>query len=211
MNFEQFFEYMELGGSIMWIILALSVLAVAIVIERFIFFAVSSANHEKLEAAFAESISENGVPRFAVPGKSSLHRLFFAACEYWELNDEKLEAKLKRETQRELYRWERNLPLLEVITRAAPLLGLLGTVLGMVEMFGAMSIGGAVNARAVTGGIWKALFTTVAGLSVAIPVLIAYSILSGIIDKEEETLERGSGFIMDKRADSSSFPRAPKS
>ena len=205
MNYEQILKYMELGGSIMWILLALSVLAVAIVLERIFFFVASSANLEELEGAFAESISEDGVPSFAVPGagaglgKTPLQRLFLTACECWELNDEKLEAKLKREARKELYRWERNLPLLEVIARAAPLLGLLGTVLGMVEMFGSMSVGGTINARAVTDGIWKALFTTVAGLSVAIPVLIAHSFLAGMIDKEAEALERCSGFIMDKR------------
>lgn len=205
--YEQFLMYMELGGSIMWIILALSVLAVAIIMERLIFFAVSSsnlvssANLDKLEAAFAESVSKDGAPRFVVPGKRSFHRLFSAAYESWELDDEKLEAKLKREARKELYRWERNLPLLEVIARIAPLLGLLGTVLGMVDMFGSMGAGGAVSASAVTTGIWQALFTTVAGLSVAIPALIVHSFLSGMIDREEEALERSSGFILDKRAE----------
>ena len=200
MIFDQFLEYMEMGGSIMWIILALSVLAITIVIERIIFFAFSSASLKKLEAAFNESISKDGVPSLAAPGRTPLHRLFFAACECWELNDETLEAKLQREMRGDLYRWERRLPLLEAIARVAPLLGLLGTVLGMVEMFSSMSVGGGINARAVTDGIWKALLTTVAGLSVAIPVSLAHSFLLGIVDKQEEILERGAGFIMDKRA-----------
>ncbi|MDR3322033.1 MAG: MotA/TolQ/ExbB proton channel family protein, partial [Synergistaceae bacterium] len=83
----------------------------------------------------------------------------------------------------------------EIIARVSPLLGLLGTVLGMVEMFQTLNLGGSVNAEAVTGGIWKALFTTVAGLAVAIPVIIAHGILLGRINKEEEKLERGAEFL----------------
>jgi biopolymer transport protein ExbB len=201
--FDQFLEYMRLGGSIMWIILALSVLSAAVVIERLFFFALSSGNLNKLQGVFDRSVikplsDSSDASRFHV-GKSSLHRLFSVAWDHWEDDDAQLDSKLEEAIRRELYEWERNLPMLEIIARVAPLLGLLGTVLGMVEMFGAMSMGGAVNARVVTGGIWKALFTTVAGLSVAIPVLLAHGFLTGAIEREEETLERGASFILDKR------------
>jgi biopolymer transport protein ExbB len=197
--FEQFLEYMRLGGSIMWIILGISVLSAAVVIERVLFFAVSSSNLGKLQNIFDRSLAEGGGTPHFTAGKSSLHRFFFVACEHWRLDDEKLHSTLEGEIRRTLYEWERNLSMLEIAARVAPLLGLLGTVLGMVEMFGSMSAGGAVDARTVTGGIWKALFTTVAGLSVAIPVLLAHGRLVGAIDKEEETLEQGASFIMDRR------------
>jgi biopolymer transport protein ExbB len=202
--FEQFLEYMRLGGSIMWIILALSVLSATVVIERILFFAVSSSDPDKLQSLFDNSLLPAGGAPHPGTGKSSLHRLFFVAREHGKLDDETLNSKLEAEIRRILYEWERNLPMLEIVARVAPLLGLLGTVLGMVEMFGSMSVGGAVDARAVTGGIWKALFTTVAGLSVAIPVLLAHGFLTGAIDREEETLERGLSFIMDKRRERSS-------
>ena len=191
----------------MWIILALSILAAAIVMERIIFFAVSSADLESLERALAGiSDVEYGEPGPATPTKGSVHRLFSAARECWSSTDEKLSLRLEGEVRRELYRWERNLPLLEIITRVAPLLGLLGTVLGMVEMFGSMSVGGAVDARAVTGGIWKALFTTVAGLAVAIPTLVAHGFLADAVSREEETLEQGVNFIMSSRMNFSPAP-----
>jgi biopolymer transport protein ExbB len=190
----------------MWIILALSVLSGAVVIERILFFAISSSDLNKLQDVFNRSLSEGipeGRPLYFVADKNSLRigqdRLFSVACEYWKLDDEKLSSKLEGEIRKTLYEWERNLPMLEIAARIAPLLGLLGTVLGMVDMFGSMSVGGAVDARAVTGGIWKALFTTVAGLSVAIPMVLAHGFLTGAIDREEETLERGADFIMDKR------------
>jgi len=195
-NFDQFLEYMRLGGSIMWIILALSILAAAIVIERIIFFSVSSTDLKSLENALA-GISERDRP--PAPLKGSARRLFSAARECWSSNDEKLSLRLEGEVRGELYKWERNLSLLEIITRVAPLLGLLGTVVAMVEMFGSMGAGGAIDARAVTGGIWKALLTTVAGLSVAIPTLVAHGFLSNAVGRQEETLEQVVTLIMSRR------------
>jgi biopolymer transport protein ExbB len=191
-------EYMRLGGAIMWIILCLSVISLAVVIERAIFFVSASANLEELEIAFGKSISQ-GDPeavRRAVAGRSSLHRLFSAVYGHWMLDAESLRVFVEGQIHRELYRWEKHLALLETTARVSPLLGLLGTVLGMVEMFHTLNLGGAVSAEAVTGGIWKALFTTVAGLTVAIPVIIAHGILAGRINKEEEQLERGGVFII---------------
>jgi biopolymer transport protein ExbB len=191
-------EYMSLGGLIMWIILCLSVIALAVVLERIFFFIYASANLEELEIAFGKSLS-NGDPeavRSAVSGRSSLHRLFTAVYGHWTLDGESLRVFVEGQIRRELYRWEKNMALLEVIAKVSPLLGLLGTVLGMVEMFQTLNLGGAVSAEAVTGGIWKALFTTVAGLSVAIPVIIVHGMLTGRINREEEDLERGGVFII---------------
>lgn len=193
-----FLEYMETGGAIMWIILFLSVTALALVIERIIFFAGASTSPEKIELAFGRAIAEGdeASAKSAVSGNSSMHRLFTAAYAHWPIDGENMKLLLEQQIRRELYRWERNLGLLEIIARVSPLLGLLGTVVGMVQMFQTLNLGGAVNAASVTGGIWKALFTTVAGLSVAIPVIIAHGMLTGRIDKQEETLQRGADFIL---------------
>lgn len=83
-----------------------------------------------------------------------------------------------------------------MIGKIAPLLGLLGTVLGMVEMFQSLHIGGQISAATVTGGIWKALFTTVAGLTVAIPTIFVCGLLNSRIDSEDETLRRGADFLL---------------
>ena len=193
-----FNEYMQAGGAIMWLILAMSVLALALVIERILFFLSASTNPQKLELAFGEAIAQDDREKVGevVGGKSSMHRMFRCACAHWQIDAENLKLLLEGQIRRELYRWEKRLPTLDIIAKTAPLLGLLGTVLGMVEMFQSMSLGGAVNSQAITGGIWKALFTTVAGLTVAIPVIFAHGVLSGMIDKEEETLKRASDFVI---------------
>jgi len=191
---------MHLGGSIMWIILAISVLAAAIVIERIIFFAFSATDLENLKSAFAGvSDSEHNSESAAPVVKGSVRRLLSATRECWDSSDEKLSLRLEGEVRGELYKWERHLPLLEIITRVSPLLGLLGTVVAMVDMFGAMSIGGAIDTEAVTGGIWKALLTTIAGLSVAIPALVAHGILTSAVSREEAVLDQAVTFILSKR------------
>jgi biopolymer transport protein ExbB len=191
-------EYMRSGGEIMWIILVLSVIGMALVIERAVFFFVSSTDPRALESEFARALSRGdaAAASASVSGRSSMHRIFSAAYSRWSADGETMRLILEQQVRREIYRWEKNLSLLGIIAKVSPLLGLLGTVLGMVQMFQSMNLGGAVNSAAVTGGIWKALFTTVAGLAVAIPVIIAHGILTGRIDRAEETMRRGADFIM---------------
>lgn len=192
-------EYMQAGGSIMWVIAALSVAALAVVIERFLFFRSASTDAEELEKAFGKAVSSHDIEggnRLLQSSDSSMHRLFFAAFAYWGVDREDMKLLVEQQVRREIFRWERRLFLLEIIGKTAPLLGLLGTVLGMVEMFQSLHVGGQITASAVTGGIWKALFTTVAGLVVAIPTIFAHGYLISLIDDEEETLNRGADFLI---------------
>ena len=183
----------------MWVIAALSVIALAVVVERLLFFRSASTNPEALEEAFGKAVSENNVDearKVVRSSQSSLHRLFFAAFAHWGVGREDMKLLVEQQVRREVYRWEKHLFILEIVGKTAPLLGLLGTVLGMVEMFQSLHIGGQINAATVTGGIWKALFTTVAGLTVAIPVIFAQGLLLSRIDSEEETLNRGADYLI---------------
>jgi biopolymer transport protein ExbB len=90
------------------------------------------------------------------------------------------EAALRQEALRKarelLAQWTAHLRILEVVSALAPLLGLFGTVLGMIEAFQAMEAAGSqVNPSLLSGGIWQALLTTAVGLGVAIPVSMANS------------------------------------
>jgi len=192
-------EFMRSGGILLWVIAALSVIALAVVVERLLFFRSASTNPEALEEAFGKAVSENNVDearKVVRSSQSSLHRLFFAAFAHWGVGREDMKLLVEQQVRREVYRWEKHLFILEIIGKTAPLLGLLGTVLGMVEMFESLHLGGQINAAAVTGGIWKALFTTVAGLTVAIPVIFAHGLLLSRIDSEEETLNRGADYLI---------------
>ncbi|GHV36936.1 MotA/TolQ/ExbB proton channel [Synergistales bacterium] len=147
----------------MWVILFLSVLGLSVSLERVIFFL--SARRRILEFRSIDGGHVDGAEAEIVAG-----RLIRA----------------------EIFEWSRHLSILEMIVRGAPMLGLLGTVLGMVEMFGALNVGGAIDARNVTGGIKEALYTTVAGLCCAVPLLFLHGLLSSVIDKREEDLNRAA-------------------
>lgn len=192
-------DYMQAGGMIMWVIAALSVVSLAVAIERLLFFRRSWTDPEKLERDFGRAASQGdieGARAVIRSSNSSLHRLYFAAFAHWGVGREEMKLLMEQQVRREIFRWEKNLFVLEVVGRIAPLLGLLGTVLGMVEMFSSLHAGGQISASAVTGGIWKALFTTVAGLAVAIPTICAHAWLAARIDNEEETLSRGADYLI---------------
>ncbi|HOA77576.1 MAG TPA: MotA/TolQ/ExbB proton channel family protein [Thermosynergistes sp.] len=195
----QILSVMQLGGPLMWAIFGLSILAGAIIIERLVFFKKAWAEPEEVERKIAQAIYEGDRTRaseLARSRDSSLHRLFRAAIDHWAADAEAIKVLLEQERRRELFRWERGLEMLSTIARVAPLLGLLGTVLGMVEVFRTISAGRGADMLYLASGIWEALLTTVAGLSVAIPVVLAYAYLSSRVDMVEETLSRGADFIL---------------
>ena len=183
----------------MWIIAFLSVLAATIVLERLLFFTKATVNPEKIELNLCEAIYKNDAEQathIVNGGTSSLHRLFRAGITHWKVDHEAMKMLLEQEVRREIFRWEKGLNLLATIARVTPLLGLLGTVLGMIEIFKNLTGSSEAPMVALAGGIWKALFTTVAGLSVAVPVILCYTFLSSKVDNQEETLNRGADFLL---------------
>jgi biopolymer transport protein ExbB len=92
---------------------------------------------------------------------------------------------------------ERYLTALGIIASVAPLLGLLGTVVGMIDVFSALMLEGAGNANVLAGGISTALITTAAGLSVAIPALIFHRFLLRRVDELVVGIEQESAKLVD--------------
>ena len=84
--------------------------------------------------------------------------------------------------RREIKRLERYLVVLETVAAASPLLGLLGTVLGMIKVFSVISIAGVGQAGLLSGGIAEALITTAFGLSIGIPALVAFNFFDARVD-----------------------------
>lgn len=96
---------------------------------------------------------------------------------------EKQEKMISRAGSKIIRQLEKNLRGLAIIGNITPLLGLLGTVTGMIKAFiKIQELGGRVDASVLAGGIWEALITTAAGLSIAIPTLVAYHYLEGRVD-----------------------------
>lgn len=105
-----------------------------------------------------------------------------------------LEAELLRRGNAEVEAMSRHIRVLEMIAMVAPLLGLLGTVLGMIQSFQELAAAeGAANASVLAGGIWQALLTTAAGLIVAIPASIGATLLSTRVDGATHDIETAVG------------------
>jgi biopolymer transport protein ExbB len=93
---------------------------------------------------------------------------------------------------------ERHLVWLQTIAQAAPLLGLLGTVLGMIKMFASMSLSGLGDPQALSAGISEAMLTTALGLAIGIPTLVAYNVLAAKAEGLVTEIEAHASFLVSK-------------
>jgi biopolymer transport protein ExbB len=108
-------------------------------------------------------------------------------------NLNEIEKSLSHAGQQELRELDRYLPTLATIANIAPLLGLFGTVTGMIKAFMVIQeLGGAVNASVLAGGIWEALLTTALGLAVALPTVVAYNYLVSKVDQFAHEMQNSS-------------------
>ncbi|PCJ07752.1 MAG: flagellar motor protein MotA [Rhodobacteraceae bacterium] len=113
------------------------------------------------------------------------------------LQGPRLEGELMRRGNEEVARMNSLIRLLELIAMVSPLLGLLGTVLGMIQSFQELELAqGAANASVLAGGIWQALLTTAAGLLVAIPAAIAAGLFAARIDGAAQHIESAVGRLL---------------
>lgn len=103
--------------------------------------------------------------------------------DYFPLSRSRLEERITDLGRMEKHKLERGLVFLDTIAGIAPLFGLLGTALGMVEVFSRLSVAGEAKMSALSSGISQALFTTVTGLCIGIPALIAFNLFSRHIEK----------------------------
>ena len=133
--------------------------------------------------------------------KNPLGRVLLAAEANGEADVETLELRLGEAILKERTAINKSLPLLKIISMVAPLLGLLGTVTGMILVFQAITIFGAGDPKRMAGGISGALVTTVLGLVAAIPILLLHTFLSGKAKGIMHVLEEQSAGILAERAE----------
>ncbi len=169
------------GGAFMWPLLVLSLVSCAIIVERIVFF---TKHRYRVGRSLDELREANGHPQVLESDANPLlgvGRLFIMASAEGE---EHCRNVTERESSRWINRHERGLRILSVIGSISPLVGLLGTVWGMVKAFAQISaLGDKVTPADFAGGIWTGLLTTVAGLLVAIPAVTMCRLFEGRIDK----------------------------
>ncbi len=190
------FAFLAKGGVLVIPILFCSVMALAIFIERLIRFAGMSKRGQGLESRVVEKLMVNdddAAHKMASASDSPMGRVLSQAMEVKDQDRETLETVISHATDEEMRGLSTYLQALATIGNIAPILGLLGTVIGMIRAFMVIQeMGGKVNAAVLAGGIWEAMMTTALGLSVALPTMVAYSYLLSRVDRYEARIQNGS-------------------
>lgn len=187
-------DLMVRGGPLMWPILIESILALWIIIERGYFVAAVLPRMRLSLGRLVESIGSHG-DKAPAEESSGIAKAIVRAREDGAVS----RTLLTLEAESLAGSAERYLSVLSIVAQTAPLLGLLGTVMGMIDTFIRIhEMGGQATPSALAGGIWEALITTAAGLTVAIPALIAYIGYGRVADRFARQVESATSQIVHK-------------
>lgn len=188
-------ELIVSGGRLVWLLVGCSVVCFAVFVERYLYFHRAAIDVGQLleglanlirRQNFAEAMHQCAI----TPGPVA--RVMRTALMRHDYSREYLRDIVQEAGQLEVPRVERSLRVLLTIAYVAPLIGLLGTLLGLLDTFGEVSEGvGAVTSFTMTGGIYRALVTSATGLIVAIPAYVLYSFLVSRAKNLLHEIERG--------------------
>jgi len=169
-------ELIEQGGVIIYPLLAASVIALAIIMERFFYFGRIRREIPDKIMQQVKNYLKNGeiaeAMRLFNHSKNPMHHILSSGILAWEKGYQEMEREMEEVKMIVFPRMERHLPMLHFIGKMSPSLGLLGTVTGMIKTFHFLSLN--VESQLLAQGISEALITTALGLSISIPALAAY-------------------------------------
>lgn len=182
------------GGPIIVILLLLSLVSIALIVAKTIQLSRVRSGAPARAAALENWSNGNkdGAISTLASGRAPADRVtcYALRATLKRMPRKPLEAELMRRGNEEVSALSQHMRILELIAMVSPLLGLLGTVLGMIQSFQELELAqGAANASVLAGGIWQALLTTAAGLIVAIPAAIGATLLSTRVDGAATDIE----------------------
>ncbi|MDQ6968648.1 MAG: MotA/TolQ/ExbB proton channel family protein [Mariprofundaceae bacterium] len=190
------YEFISQGGIVIYVLIALSIIAVTLIFERSWSLRRSVVLPIK-DVADIEAYVRAGQVDAAIMAcekkNTAMHRILWLALKNRGVKRSVMKEILEEVGRQEVAHLDRYIGVLGVIAAISPLLGLLGTVIGMIEVFQVIALEGVGKADVLAGGISKALNTTAAGLTVAIPALVAYRMFEAkvnqfVIEIEEHAL-----------------------
>lgn len=186
------------GGIVMWPLLGFSILAMALILERTLFWGRIAQRHDRVVREVLALYKRN--PRSAVQQLEQnadlpIARIFLAALELEQATPEEFRLALESAAQAEIPLLKRFNTVFETIISLSPLLGLLGTILGLITSFASLRVGdvGAGNAVGVTAGISEALISTASGLVVAIFTLLFANTFRGLYIRQIALIQEYGG------------------
>lgn len=211
-------SFLAKGGPVVIPIIFCSLLSVALICERFYRFHKARLKEPKFIEGIQRMIKENEHKKAihqCRSAKTPIGNILAKGIEKSQNNGmsvsrEELEKALAHAGQLELRQLDRYLPTLATIANIAPLLGLFGTVTGMIRAFMVIqNLGGKVNASVLAGGIWEALLTTALGLGVAIPTVIAYNYFVGKVESFAHDMQDSSVQLLETLQENASVKTYP--
>ncbi len=191
-----FMELFEHGGPIMWPILLVSFLGITVIVERMLFILRENSHREpEVVEKMLESVEKGDIDSALAIGKQS--KDFVARILVYSLNNKEysMHNAFIRAASQELARFQQGMATLDTVITAAPLLGLLGTVTGMMKTFGSMSGDLSSAAGAITGGVAEALIATACGLAIAIVGLLPYNYLNARTEEAKHEVADASNAL----------------
>jgi len=189
------------GGFVMAPLILTSVVALTVIIERALFLRRSRILNPDLIQLILNVKNPHDLKDSLASIKNkegSFIHIVQTALEHYHESADEIKEVIFDQGRRESRRLERGLVVLETIAGISPLLGLLGTVLGMIKVFTVISESGLGQTQLLSGGISEALITTVVGLSIAIPSLIAYNYFNHKVEDLVLEIEQYSSQLLKK-------------
>ena len=197
----QVYSYFIQGGIFMWPILLFSLLALAVIIERFIVFQKAKINVNEFLTKIRKALLVNRNVKEAIKVceqyRGPVASVIKAGLLRYGHDREDIEKTIENAALYELDRLERRLSILATTANVEPMLGFLGTVSGMIKSFGTLATQGLSNPGAVAAGISEALITTAAGLIIAIPAQIAFNYFTTKVTRYVRDIETASNMLLE--------------
>lgn len=187
-----------LGGVVMWPLLAFSILAIALILERIIFWQRITKRQKLIIREVLRLYQQDPAAAFYKLEQNSdlpMARIFLAALELEQPTPEEFRLALESAAQAELPILNRFSTVFDTVINISPLLGLLGTILGLMAAFSGLKIGdiGGSKSAAIAGGISEALISTVGGLCVAIFTLLFANTFRGLYRRQLASIQEYGG------------------
>ncbi|HOY89490.1 MAG TPA: MotA/TolQ/ExbB proton channel family protein [Bacillota bacterium] len=194
-------ELIRMGGWVMYPIILSSICSLAVIIYKFFQLTVLPSDPEKVLKTLRNSYAQGGSLEALTmlrAMKGPVASLCRTALQSRAEDKESLKELIGKSAQSEVYGMEKNMLVLETTATVAPLLGLLGTVTGMIRSFNVLNaLGGITAPSQLAGGIAEALITTAAGLIVAAPTVLGHSYFTAEIDRHVSVMMVAETEIVD--------------
>ena len=191
-------EFLRAGGPMLWLIVFFGVVGIYVFLEKFFQLHRNQVNVKELVTGLVNVLKRDAMIEAITlcdntPGPVA--KLLNAAIQAYQ-NDDNIKPAIEDTAKIELNRLESRLNILSTIANIAPLLGLLGTVIGMYDTFSGISASNGMSLAALSGGVKEALITTAAGLCVAVPAHLAYNYLLTQVQSLCADMEKASSEIL---------------